>query len=56
MANILEQVLEQGHTSDSAKDWAIRWLAQLEDSIEAGQPLELSPDDVAMVRHIIQYP
>jgi hypothetical protein len=52
----LEMVVELGHTSDSERDWAIRQLAVWEDVLNAGMSIETSPDEMAMVRHALQYP
>lgn len=54
MANILEQMVQDGYNSDSEKDTLIRYLAHMEDRSEAGE-LDLDPDEIAEVRHYIMF-
>jgi hypothetical protein len=53
---ILQQMLEQGFTSDSQRDWAICKLAQWEDMVWAGDVPMIDADDLAMIRHELMEP
>ncbi len=54
LLTILQQMVTAGYTSDSEMDTAIRQLAVWEDAAEQG-PVVLDPDQLAAIRHYIQY-
>ena len=55
--SIAALMAEQGYTTESTRDWAVRKLAEWEDRMSRGDgsfPMDIE-DELAMVRHYIMH-